>query len=226
MTPSPSAGAAMPPTAEQAYAELTRRAREAATLAGCASVLGWDEATYMPPKASAFRGEQMGLLARLGHEMATAPIIGELLAQVEASPLLRDPESDAAANTREVRRHYDRAVKLPAALVEELARVTTQAQQVWREARAASDFGKFRPSLEAIVRLLREKADAIGYRTSRYDALLDEYEPGATAAEITAVFRALSAELTPLVAAVAAAPRKPDRTLLSRDFPIDRQKLF
>src|SRR5262245_49041781 len=92
--------APMPLTTDQAYAELTRRAREAATLAGCASVLAWDEATYMPPRASAFRGEQMGLLARLGHEMATAPILGELLAQVEASPLVRDAESDAAANTR------------------------------------------------------------------------------------------------------------------------------
>lgn len=216
----------MPRTAEQAYAELTRRTREAATLAGCASVLAWDEATYMPPNASAARGEHMGLLARLGHEMATAPLIGELLAQIEASELVRDPESDAAANTREVRRAYDRAVKLPAALVEELARVTSQAQQVWREARKGNNFAHFRPVFDHIVRLLRQKADAIGYTASRYDALLDEYEPGATAAEVTRVFAALRAELTPLVAAIAASPKRPDRTLLARDYPIDRQKVF
>jgi carboxypeptidase Taq len=209
-----------------AYADLIRRVRESSVLASCGSLLSWDESTYMPRQGSGYRGEQMGLLARLGHEMITAPVIGELLAKVESSELVRDPGSDAAANVREIRRTYDRAVKVPAELVEELARVTTRAQQAWRDARKASDFAAFRPHLETIVGLLRKKADAIGYRISRYDALLDEYEPGATAADITGVFAALRAELVPLIAAVAASGRKPNRDLLKREFPIDRQRLF
>jgi carboxypeptidase Taq len=211
---------------EAAYSELLQRTREAAVLASCGSLLGWDESTYMPRQGSAFRGEQMGLLARLGHEMATHPRVGELLAQVEASDLVRDPGSDAAANVREIRRTHDRAVKVPAALVEELARVASGAQQAWKDARKASNFALFRPHLETIVGLLRQKADAIGYQASRYDALLDEYEPGASAAEITAVFAALRAEVVPLIAAIAASPRKPRRDILQRDFPVDRQRLF
>jgi carboxypeptidase Taq len=210
----------------EAYRDLLRRIREAHVLASCGSVLSWDESTYMPRQGSAYRGEQMGLLARLGHEMTTAPVIGELLAQVEGSDLVRDPECDAAVNVREIHRSYDRAVKVPAALVEELAKVTTRAQQVWRDARKASDFGLFRPHLETIVRLLREKADSIGYRTTRYDALLDEYEPGATAAEITTLFADLRAELVPLIAAIAASGRKQDRDILHREYPVDRQRLF
>ncbi|MFO0879387.1 MAG: carboxypeptidase M32 [Gemmataceae bacterium] len=213
-------------TAKQAYEELIRRTREAATLASCGAVLSWDEATYMPRQASAYRGEQMGLLARLGHDMATAPIIGELLSEVEQSDLVQDPVGDAAVNVREIRRSYDRTVKLPAALVEELARVTTQAQQVWRDARKANAFGQFRPVLERIVTLLREKADAIGFTTSRFDALLDEYEPGAKASEITTLFAALRDDLVPLIGAIAQSGRHPDRTILKRDFPIDRQRLF
>ncbi len=137
----------------QAYSELIRRVREAALLESCAGVLGWDERTYMPRQGSAHRAEQMALLARLGHEMFTAPQVGELLAAVEVSPLVKDPESEAAANVREVRRQYDRAVKLPNSLVEELARVTTRAQQVWQEAREASDFAAFAPWLEQVVKL-------------------------------------------------------------------------
>jgi carboxypeptidase Taq len=205
---------------------LIRRIREASVLASCGSLLSWDESTYMPRQGSAFRGEQMGLLARLGHEMTTAPIIGELLAQVEASDLVRDPDGDPAANVREIRRSYDRAVKVPASLVEELARVTTRAQQVWRDARKANDFAAFRPHLETIVGLLRQKADAIGYRAVRYDALLDEYEPGATTAEITGVFADLRKDLVPLIAAIAASSRQPRRDLLQREFPVDRQRLF
>jgi carboxypeptidase Taq len=211
---------------DAAYADLIRRTREANVLASCGSLLNWDESTYMPRQGSAYRGEQMGLLARLGHEMITAPVIAERLATVESSELVRDPESDAAANVREIRRGYDRAVKVPAALVEELARVATRAQQAWRDSRKASDFAAFRPHLETIVALLRKKADAIGYRESRYDALLDEYEPGATAAEITSVFAALRADLVPLISAIAASGRKPNREILKREFPVDRQRLF
>jgi carboxypeptidase Taq len=209
-----------------AYAELIRRARDAALLESCGSVLSWDESTYMPRQGSAHRGEQMALVARLTHEMRTAPVVGELLAEVEASDLVGDPHGDVAANVRELRRTYDRAVKLPPALVEELARVTTRAQQVWRDARKANDFAAFCPSLEAIVRLVRQKAEALGYRDTPYDALLDEFEPGATTAEVARVFAALSADLVPLIAAIANSGRAPRRDVLQRDFPVERQRLF
>ncbi len=176
----------------------------------------------MPRQGSSFRGEQMGLLARLGHEMITAGVIGELLSQVESS----HPTGDVAANVREIRRTHDRAVKVPAELVEELARVSTTAQAVWREARKANDFRRFRPHLEKIVALLRRKADALGYQATRYDALLDEYEPGATTAAVTAVFARLRADLVPLIQAIAATGRTPRRDLLQRDYPVDRQRIF
>ncbi len=176
---------------QQGYKELCQRMREARVLASCGDVLGWDERTYMPHQGSDHRAEQMALLARLAHEMQTAPRIGALLSQVEQSPLVRSAESDESAIIRDIRRNYDRAVKLPARLVEELARVTTQAQQVWVKARHDNDFVSFRPYLEKIVALKREEAQAVGYRGVPYDALLDEYEPGATTREIASVFSAL-----------------------------------
>jgi carboxypeptidase Taq len=210
----------------QAYAELIRRVREAALLESCAGLLNWDERTYMPRQGSAHRAEQVALLARLGHEAFTDPHVGELLAAVESSPLVREPDSDVAANTRELRRQYNRAVKVPKELVEELARVTTRAQQVWQEARAANDFAAFRPWLEKVIRLERAKADAIGYRDNPYDALLDDYEPGMTAAEVTRLFADLRADLAPLIAAIAASGRAAPRELLERDYPILQQRLF
>ncbi len=205
-----------------AYPDLIRRVREVALLNSCAGVLGWDERTYMPPRGSAHRAEQMALLARMGHEKNTAPVVGDLLAAVERSDLVKDPESDAAANAREIRRVYDRAVKMPADLVETLARETTRAQQVWQEARQKNDFAAFRPSLETIVKLKREEARAVGYKDVPYDALLDEYEPGATTAEVTRVFAALRKELTPLVTAIAASSRRPKHDILERAYPVDR----
>ncbi|HLN30649.1 MAG TPA: carboxypeptidase M32 [Gemmataceae bacterium] len=216
----------MPRTAEQAYAELIQRIKEWSLLGSCGHMLGWDERTYMPRLGSNHRAEQMALLARMTHEMLTAPEIGQLLAEVEGTPLVREKDSDPAANVREIRRSYDRAVKLPKELVEELARVTTRAQQVWQEARQANDFSAFAPSLKKIVTLKQQEAAAIGYQGSPYDALLDEYEPGATAAEITRVFKDLRAELTPLVGAILASSRKPPREILERTYPIERQEAF
>src|ERR1700751_482390 len=103
---------------EQAYQELIHRIKEYTLLASCGSVLGWDERTYMPRKGSAHRAEPMALIARMAHEMVTAPRIGELLAEVEKSILMEDKESAAAVNVREIRRNYDRAVKIPKELVE------------------------------------------------------------------------------------------------------------
>jgi carboxypeptidase Taq len=212
--------------ADQAYNNLLRRIRDASVLSSCASVLGWDERTYMPRAGAGHRGEQMALLARLCHEMVTDPKIGELLSAVEGSLVVSDPESGAAANAREIRRSYDRATKLPKELVEELARVTTQAQGVWQEAKQRNDFSLFRPWLEKIIALKRQEAAAVGYKVSAYDALLDEYEPGATAADITKLFADLAAELVPLVVAITSSGKHPNRDILHRAFSVDRQEVF
>jgi carboxypeptidase Taq len=213
-------------TAADAYADLLRRSKEHALLQSCSAVLQWDQQTYMPRAGAALRGDQVAVLARLAHARATDPAIGERLATLEGSDLVRDPESLAAADVREARRQYDRATKLPARLVEELAQVTTAAQEAWVEAKGANDFATFRPWLEKVLALKREEADAVGWAGHRYDALLDEYEPGATAAEIRTLFADLTRELVPLVAAIGASPRQPDRSVLERDFPVDRQTEF
>jgi carboxypeptidase Taq len=213
-------------TPEQAYEELIRRIKDFKLLESCGAILGWDERTYMPREGSAHRAEQMALVARLCHGMLTAPEVGSLLSEVESSALARDAEAAPAVNVREIRRAYDRAAKLPQELVEELARTTTRAQQVWQEARQRDDFAAFRPWLEKIVRLKRQEADCIGYKESPYDALLDEYEPGATTAEITRVFAALREGLVPLVAAIGVSGKRPRHEILEREYPVDRQKVF
>ena len=213
-------------TPDAAYAELIRRTKETAVLSSCGAVLGWDERTYMPRNGSAFRGDQMALIARLTHEMTTEPKVGECLATVERSSMMADPGSPEAINTREIRRTFERAIKLPKELVEELARVTTQAQQVWQEARGRNDFPAFRPWLEKIIALKRQEADAVGYKEHPYDALLDEYEPGATAKQVREVFAALSADLVPLISAIAQSKRTPPPGVLEGDFPVDAQQAF
>src|SRR5215210_1100058 len=105
--------------ARAAYDELIGRVREAALLASCAELLGWDEQTYMPRGGVAHRGDQMALLAGLHHEKLTDPRVGELLGALDGTDLVADPVSPAAVNVRELRRTYQRRVRVPKSLVEE-----------------------------------------------------------------------------------------------------------
>jgi carboxypeptidase Taq len=211
-------------SAETSYGELIQTVREAALLGSCGAVLGWDERTYMPHNGSTLRGDQMALVARLTHEMSTDPRLGDCLSEIEASPLLQ--QGDIAANVREIRRSYNRAVKVPKELVEELARVTTRSQQVWQEARQKNDFASFQPWLEKIIRLKKQEADAVGYSDHPYDALLDEYEPGASSQQIRDVFKGLAAELVPLIAAIGQSSQKAPRAILEGNYPVDAQERF
>ena len=131
--------------ADQAYDELMRRVREESLLTGIEALLEWDEETYMPSGGVESRSEQLALVAGLLHDRGTDPRFGELLSALEGSDLLADPAAPAAANVRVVRREYERFIRLPRALVEDVARTTALAQKAWADARAASDFGRFRP---------------------------------------------------------------------------------
>lgn len=213
-----------------AYPALVSHFRELSVLQSCSAVLGWDQQTYMPRGGGAFRGEQLALLAKLCHERATDPRIEGWLTTAEVAP-----DSPEAANVREWRHGYDRATKLPARLVEELALATSAAHEAWESARKEDQFETFRPHLEAILKLKREEAQAIapspttalsqGLGERYYDALLDEYEPGTTAADLKTLFAELTAALVPLIRRVADGPPA-DTSCLRREFAPDRQKWF
>lgn len=207
-----------------AYSALCQRERERAILNSCAAVLGWDERTHLPPKGVLHRGEQLALLARLSHERLTQPQVADQLAKAETEVA---PGSLEAANLREIRRLHERASKVPARLVEELARATSQGQQLWEEAKKKIDFGTFLPALQRIVQLKREEAAAIGSQSGElYDALLDEYEPGLTSAQVQDLFATLRPQLVGLLSRIQNAGKQAPIEVLQRHYPIDRQRIL
>jgi carboxypeptidase Taq len=208
---------------QHAYDEMIALSRAETLLASCLDVLEWDEEVCMPKRGVEHRAEQRALLAGMVHDRGTDPRYEELLGAVEGSELVGDPDGPAAVNVREIRREFDRERRMPRRLVEEWARVTAMAQQSWSEARRRDDFASFAPWLERIFALARERADAVGYETTRYDALLDDYEPGMTTARLTTLFTDLRAKIVPLVASLRDAPEPRD---VSGDFPVERQKTF
>ncbi len=211
---------------QQTFQSLCDHARETALLQSVAELLGWDERTKMPPKAGAYRAEQMTYLSSLVHQRRTDARVGEWLDELADSELASDPHSDAGATIRLMRREFDKLTKLPQSLVEELTRASVLGQQAWVEARKNDDFATFAPILEQIVSLKQQQAEAIGYDECPYDALLDDFEPGETTKNVARVLEALRGELVPLVAAIAESSQKPNLDILKRSYSVGVQEAF
>jgi carboxypeptidase Taq len=209
---------------DKAYQKLHEHYKEVAMLESCSGVLAWDERTYLPKGGGVHRGDQLALLAGMLHDRLTDSRLDDLLDSAAQS--FSDPLSVEAVNVREWRRSYDRATKLPKKLVEELTRVTTIGQQVWGEAREQNDYEAFKPTLAEILVLKKEEAAALSEGRGLYDTLLDEFEPGETSANLKQMFKALRDDLIPLVEAIGSAAKKPDLSILHRDYPEDLQASF
>jgi len=211
----------------ETYRLFLEHHREMELLNSCGSVLGWDEQVNMPPQGAEHRAKQVGLIAGLVHDRATDPRLREWLRELEASPLVADPQSDSAVNVREARRDYDRATKFTREFVEELSRICSLGQKAWVEARAKKEFSHFLPWLEKIVSLKREEARIIGYGDGvPYDALLDTYEPGVTTRHVQGWFEPLRKDLVKLLQDIQGSAKKPRTSILETAFPIDQQRSF
>ncbi|MEE9555022.1 MAG: carboxypeptidase M32 [candidate division Zixibacteria bacterium] len=212
--------------AKQLTKELYDLTKEITVLNSCQAILDWDERTYMPPNGSENRANQAALLAGMVHDKFTSPRIGEIINELIYAGI--DPEADNvdSANLREIKRAYDKAVKVPKSLVEELSRTITMGQRAWQEAREKSDFPAFQPWMEKIVKLKRQQAEAVGYKGVPYNAMLDDFEPGASTAHITKVFAGLRDELVKLLTKIRESGTKPDGSIITRDYPVERQRQF
>lgn len=187
----PSHGTAQDP--DKAWNALRNRTVRMEALARIRGLLEWDQHTVMPPKGAAARGDQSATVAALHHEQLTDPAMGELLEVLEAHPL-EDPVR--RAGVRNVRRHYLRAIRLDADLVEHLERARVLAHAAWLQARQEQDFGLFRGAFERVVALTREAAAQLeDGHDHPYDTLLEEYEPGTTLAGLEPLLERLSRAL-------------------------------
>ena len=216
----------MPSDHQQTYDKLCETAREVQLLETIEAILDWDERTQMPEAGGAYRAEQVSYLAGLAHRKRTDPQVGEYLAELADSPLAADPHSDTGANIRLLKRDYDKRSRLPQDLVEALARAAAVGQQTWVEARKENNFQEFQPQLEKILTLKRQEAAAVGYDTTPYDPLLDDYEQGESTANVTQVLEGLRDALVPLVQGIADSGRVAPVEILQREFAIDAQGEF
>lgn len=204
------------------WEQLEARMRELHDLGSALKVLDWDQHVMMPAAAGAGRASASATLQAIAHARLTDPELGALLEEAGDDASLTE---DQAGSVRLLTRDRDKATKVPEKLVRELAELETLAFQAWAEARPANDFKILEPLLTRVVELKKEVADAIGWESERYDALIDDFEPAMTTAEVETLFNTLVPALKPIAEQIlSAAGDRP--VFLTGTYEVDRQQGF
>jgi carboxypeptidase Taq len=182
-----------------AYDTLLDHVRDTYALRSAGSLLGWDQETMMPIKGGETRARSLSAISRVLHQRVTDTAFGDLLAAAETNVELSATQQ---ACLKALRRDRDKAVKIPEQLAADLALTSSLSQQAWVDCRANNDAAAFLPWLNKLMALKRREIECLGPVAHPYDALLDQYEPGATVASIRPVLESLGKQTTELLPAI------------------------
>lgn len=208
------------------YDKLLEKSKEMAVLGSAVAILYWDMETKMPPRAVELKGQQLAMLQKMGHQMLVDPENGKTLDAIQKHGKYDSLSQLEKRNVYLSRKAYDEATVIPEELVVDIAKQSTVGVNVWKKAKAARDWGMFKPELEKMKALKEREAELLmevkGAKTP-YDALIDSFEPKMTADNITRVFDDMKKGLMKVMDRVKA-QEKPDTGFLERPVPVSVQE--
>ncbi len=143
------------------YNKLIEKYKEIMILDSVDAIIRWDMETKMPPGAFSLRSQQLALLSKIEHKMATDPETGVLLGRIEKHPQHQDLPEVERRNVCLFRKFYDEQTKLSEKLVSEIARQQVIAYDSWKKAKVAKDFSIFKPDLERVFELKMQSAEIL-----------------------------------------------------------------
>jgi carboxypeptidase Taq len=213
----------LPVRADHAWHELRAAIYKLRDLDAVIQVLEWDEETYRPAGAADNRASQLAVLGALRHELLVSDRLGDLAAAADARAELTLAER---AELRRLARLRRTAVALPQALVAAFTEARSHCLAAWERARHANDFRMFAKPFDLLLKLLRERAEALRIGQDLYDGLLDEHEPGMRRARLEPLLVATGNRLRTLVPVWAERTRRFAGTLPKAAYAEDRQREF
>ena len=186
------------------------------------SIAWWDQAANMPPRGNEARAAALAEMAALMHRLRTDPALADHIARAGEEPLT----DVQRANLREIRRDWRNANALPESLVQARQLATSRCEHAWRTQRPANDWAGFAENLREVLKLARQEADLLAQQTglSKYDALMDRFEPGMTAQKVDAVFGELRSWLPGLIERVRAGQAGAPAIVPRGPYPVPAQR--
>lgn len=178
------------------YEQYVAKMQKIADIKYAHAVLQWDQETYMPVKSAAARARQMATLSELAHQQSTDAALGTLLQDLLGSKDLNAVEQKNVELSWE---DYQKQQKYTGAFVRNMSEAVSIAFNAWIDARKANSFTVFEPALTKLVELKRQETEILEYEEHPYNALLNEYEKGASVEFLDAVFAGIEKPLAELL---------------------------
>ena len=208
--------------ATPAYDTLTQTYTRLHRLGHLQALAGWDQAAKMPPKGNAARAAALGEMAALLHGLRTDAGLADAIARAEQEAL----SALQRANLREIRRDWQRANALPESLVQRRQLAGSRCEHAWRVQRPANDWRGFLENFREVLAIAREEAERLSQHAglSRYDALMDRFEPGMSSATVDRLFGELRGWLPGLIAEVRERQQRETVVRPVGPFPVEAQR--
>lgn len=201
------------------YNDYRTKMQRIADLRYANALLQWDQETYLPPKGAAFRGRQISTLSELAHQLFSEESLGSTLQELLARQDLTVEEHRNVELTWE---DYTKNKKYTSSFVRRLSDQTNKAFHSWIQSRKQNSFAIFEQDLDALVQLKKEEAGILGYEGHPYNALLNEFEKGATVTLLDHTFTNLLPSLKDLLDEIKAKPQVDD-AFLFQHYPHQQQ---
>lgn len=200
------------------YTFYQQHLRKLADVMFSTAILQWDQETYMPPKGAAMRAQQLATMSGIAHEISIDKKFADTLRALGKDLQLDDrAKKNVALSLKDLQTRE----KYTTAFVEEMTMAVAEAFNAWQEAKTKSDFSIYRTQLEKLITLKRKEADLLGYKNHPYDAMIDQYEPGTSTADIDVLFGDVKTQLSPLLQEIASKKQLRDDFMYRR---YDKQK--
>ena len=186
------------------------------------SIAGWDQAAHMPPKGVEARAAALAEMAALLHRMRTDRALPDRMDRAEQEDL----GDMQRANLREIRREWRLSNALPEQLVHRQRLATSRCEHAWRSQRPANDWAGFLVNFREVLALAREEAALLAAATglSKYEAMMDRFEPGMTCERLDRIFGEVRQWLPGLVERAVARQASEPVIEPCGPFPLDRQR--
>ena len=209
------------------YRELLSKTKDSTVLGTAQGIIHWDMETMMPPGAVEQRSEQLALLSRIHHKLATDPEIGKLLKIIQGSSQYNTLSQIEKRNIYLINKSYLEQASLPEKLVAEIAKQEAVTVNIWKKAKAKKDFNLFKTDLKKLFELEKQAAEIlmkVKKTKTPYDALIDNFEPKMNSDHIASTFEQLQQGLKRLLSKIQACSNKSDTTILSLQVPPENQR--
>ncbi|MBY9005578.1 MAG: carboxypeptidase M32 [Candidatus Lokiarchaeota archaeon] len=187
------------------------------------NLLQWDQQVYMPDGSIQDRSSLIELISKISHKRLISNKTKVLINKAEK---INDLNLIDSAIFREAKREYEKAIKIPTDLVIEIAKTSILGHDAWKKARNKKKFTIFKPFLAKMIELQKEYADRLDIGQSRYDTLLDDYEPGATSEWISKIFNYLSKHIKEILNKLKNSAEKLDQSILKKKYDPKKQWEF